>query len=76
MLLFVDSFVALAFIKSSFPISFSVRLQPQLANSAQLQLEAVMSTTVFQNFLLGVPIIEQQIGGHISTVTGQNSAKL
>ena len=63
---------------------FSVGLQPQLANIAptsqvKLRLEAAMSTTGFANLILsylGVPIIEQKIGGHISTVTGQNSTKL
>ena len=41
-----------------------------------------MSTTGFANLLLsfllldlGVPIIDKHIQGHISNVTGQNSAK-
>ena len=55
---------------------------PQLDSDLRLQCLIL----VLQNFLVvvvllvllvvGVPIIEQPIGGHISTVTGQNSAKL
>ena len=51
---------------------------PSLPTSqVKLRLEAAMSTTGFAKFscCLRVPIIEQQIGGHISTVTGQNSVK-
>ena len=66
--------------------AFSVRLQTQLANLASacqlakansdLRLQCLL--LVLQNFLVlvGVPIIEQQKEGHISTVTCQKSAKL
>ena len=60
--------------------------QTQLANLApacqvKLRLEAAMSTTGFAKFslvvvLVGAPMTEQQLGGHISTVTCQNSAKV
>ena len=56
---------------------FQFDCSPSLPTSqVKLRLDAAMSTTGFAKYFLGVPIIEQQKGGQISTLTGHNSAKL
>ena len=55
---------------------FSVYLSPDMSADASADALAIINISYLILSYLGVPIIEQKIGGHISTVTGQNSTKL